>query len=66
MQYFTGIRPILNAAVDPTNAADRSLLLPFSSHWAQISSSASCFANLVQVWVNVYPIVTHHERVFLD
>ncbi|KAI0254170.1 ribosome 60S biogenesis N-terminal-domain-containing protein [Lactifluus subvellereus] len=66
-----GIRPILDAAVDPTNVADRSLLSPFSSHWAQVSSSASCFASLVQInlWL---PYMTHEEvlsivdRVLLD
>lgn len=46
---FAGIRPILDAAVDPTNVTDRSLLFPFSSHWAQLSSSAAHFTTLAQV-----------------
>jgi hypothetical protein len=45
---FSGIRPILEAAADPTNVADCSLLSPFSSHWAQVPS-ISGFANVSQV-----------------
>jgi len=47
--WFAGIHPILDAAVDPTNVVDRGSLLPFSSHWAQFSSSASRFTALAQV-----------------
>jgi hypothetical protein len=47
--WFAGIHPILDAAVDPTNIVDRNLLLPFSSHWAQVSLSASRFTAVSQV-----------------
>lgn len=55
-----GIRPILNAAVDQTNIADRSLVSPFSSHWAVISTSTSRFDNLAQIifWL---PFMAHEE-----
>ncbi|KAI9512767.1 ribosome 60S biogenesis N-terminal-domain-containing protein [Russula earlei] len=55
-----GIRPILDAVVDPANAADRSLLLPFSSHWAQLSLTASRFSIIAQItlWI---PYMTHEE-----
>jgi hypothetical protein len=49
MLWFAGIQPILDAAVDPTNIVDRNLLLPFSSHWAQVFSSASRFTAVSQV-----------------
>jgi hypothetical protein len=51
---FTGIRPLINVAVDQANIADRSLVSPFSSHWAVISTSASRFNSLAQVRVNCY------------
>ncbi|KAI0269360.1 ribosome 60S biogenesis N-terminal-domain-containing protein [Gloeopeniophorella convolvens] len=44
-----GLRPILDASVDPSNLADHRLLLPFSSHWALVSSSSSRLANLPQI-----------------
>jgi hypothetical protein len=47
--WFAGIRPILDAAVDPTNVFDRNLLSPFSSHWAERSLSDSRFTALAQV-----------------
>ncbi|KAF8271677.1 ribosome 60S biogenesis N-terminal-domain-containing protein [Lactarius quietus] len=55
-----GIRPIVNAAVDQTNIADRNLVSPFSSHWAVISTSASRFENLAQIifWL---PFMAHEE-----
>jgi hypothetical protein len=41
---FSGIQPILDVTVDLTEVADRNLLLPFSSHWARLASSASRFS----------------------
>ncbi|KAH9963282.1 ribosome 60S biogenesis N-terminal-domain-containing protein [Russula dissimulans] len=53
-----GIRPILDVAVDPTNPADRNLISPFSSYWAQQSLSASRFTTRTQIilWL---PYMTH-------
>ncbi|KAI9466647.1 ribosome 60S biogenesis N-terminal-domain-containing protein [Lactarius psammicola] len=55
-----GIRPILNAAVDQTNIVDRSLVSPFSSHWALVSTSTSRSDNLAQIifWL---PFMAHEE-----
>jgi len=59
--WFAGIQPILDAAVDPTNIVDRTLLLPFSSHWAQVSSSASRFTAVSQVRANLHFVVAHYK-----
>lgn len=42
---------MIGVTVDPTEAADRNLLSPFSSHWAQLASLAPrfSFTSLAQV-----------------
>jgi hypothetical protein len=64
---FSGIQLILDITVDLAEVADRSLLSPFSSHWAQLASSAPrfSFTTHAQVWANFYVIPPLHELTFL-